>query len=407
MVISCIPIRSIIYTSLHEGRRKDITHSDGQYPGVAENLWISSQKTLLYYFAVTLPHQFFIPNRFAQPVAPPLPLLVPHPNINIIIVMGESLTDKHMSSYGYSRPTTPYLDSIKNNSNVIFKEGISAGVSTDVTLSSFFNMLVRPDATLQLSSGHRNLFKMAQENGFETHFITAQAHSSLNVTKSYLFPKYIDHYGDSMIFGAPFHQLVYDINLFNYLKTADFKKPTFMVLQQSGSHTPYIEHYPEQFNFFAKSKTNSFQQTQIDTYDNTVRYTDYVLGQIVQMVRQKANRPTLLIFTSDHGESLGENGIYGHENIRMKDQHYVPMVFMTFRGANFDFLKQKFREDINNRYMSHYELSEAVARLLGYQTPNFSQQKDGYFVNGKALSGVAGFDQISFTNDGKLIDHLP
>ncbi len=145
VVILCIPISSIIYTSLHEGRRRDVTHSDGQYPGVAENLWITSQKTLLYYFAVTLPHQFFIPNRFTQPVMPPLPLLVPHPNINIILVMGESLTDKHMSSYGYSRPTTPYLDSIKNNPAVIFKKGISAGVSTEVTLSSFFNMLVRPE----------------------------------------------------------------------------------------------------------------------------------------------------------------------------------------------------------------------------------------------------------------------
>ena len=306
--------------------------------------------------------------------------------------MGESLTDKHMSSYGYSRPTTPYLDSIKNNPDVLFKEGISAGVSTEISLSYFFNMLVRPDATLQLSSGHRNLFKMAQENGFETHFISAQAHSSLNVVKSYLFPKYIDHYGDSLVFGAPFSRLVKDINLLNYVKTADFKKPTFMVLQQSGSHAPYIEHYPDQFNFFANGKTESFQQNQIDTYDNSVRYTDYVPGQIVQTVRQKANRPTLLIFTSDHGESLGENGIYGHENVTVKDQHFVPMVFMTFHGANLDFLTEKSREDINSRYMSHYELSEAVARLLGYQSPNFSQQKDGYFVNGKALSGISGYE---------------
>ncbi len=248
---------------------------------------------------------------------------------------------------------------------------------------------------------------MAQENGFETQFISAQAHSSLNVIKSYLFPKYIDHYGDSLAFGAAFNHLAYDINLLNYLKTADFKNPTFMVLHQSGSHSPYAEHYPDQFNFFTNGKTESFQQTQIDTYDNSVRYTDYVLGQIVQTVRQKANRPTLLIFTSDHGESLGENGIYGHENIRIKDQHYVPMVFMTFNGARFDFLKEKSREDINSRYMSHYELSEAVARLLGYQSPNFSQQKEGYFVNGKALSGAAGFDQINLTKDGKLIDHLP
>ena len=56
--------------------------------------------------------------------------------------------------------------------------------------------------------------------------------------------------------------------------------------------------------------------------------------------------------------------------------------------------------------MSHYELSKIVAHLLGYQIDQFSQQPQGYYVNGEALNGAAGFDQIIFNKDGNLTSHL-
>jgi glucan phosphoethanolaminetransferase (alkaline phosphatase superfamily) len=379
--------------------------SDGQYPSARDSLLISSQKTLLYYFIETLPHQLFLRSPLAQPIQPPLPLYTKHPNINIILIMGESLTDNHMSSYGYSRMTTPFLNSLKNNSAVKFKNGISAGVSTAVTLASFFNMAPRPDGSNQIASTNRNLFKMAKENGFETYFISAQAGYSLNVIKSSLFPGYINHYGESDLFGANYHHDVYDFKLADYFQSANFKKPTFMVLHERGSHSPYAERYPQEYDIF-HSNQPSFQQSQIDTYDNSVRYTDAMIEKIVRAIPEKTHRPTLLIFTSDHGESLGEQGIYGHENVTVLTQHQVPIIFMAFNGADFNFLKQKNHDDINSRYMSHYELSEAIAWLLGYQPPRFSDQKSGYFVNGKALTGSAGFDQISFTPQGNLLDHL-
>ncbi len=383
----------------------ETNRSMGDFPSISENLWVSSHKTILYYLTNTLPHQWSRKND-SKNVLPPFAISKPNPDVNIIFVMGESLTDIHMSSYGYPKPTTPFLDSLKNKPNVQFKKGISAGVVTDVSLSMFFNMVQNPDATLQIASTNRNLFKMAKANGFDTYFISAQGHFSLNLIKGYLFPLYIDHYGDSGLFGADYKQDALDFNLVNYLQSVDFKKPVFVVLHQKGSHFPYEQRYPSDYEFFKTAKGGTFRELQNNYYDNSVRYTDAMLAKLSKIIEKKTNRPTYLIFTSDHGESLGENGIYGHTRLNVNDQHQVPIVFMSFHGANLDFLKQKTAADINPLYMSHSELARSVAYLLGYQLPFLSQQQEGYVVNGNSLHGDAGIDKISFDQKGKLIDHL-
>lgn len=390
----------------HHGVRDNPNHSLGDYPSMSDTLIESTQKTILYYFLYTLPHQFFIKSTLTQPILSPLPIRIHQPNVNVIFIMGESLTDGHMSSFGYSRTTTPFLDSLKQKNQAVFKWGISGGVSTDISLSSFFNMVVRPDATAQIATGRFNLFKMAKANGFETHFISAQARYYLSVLKINLMPRYIDHYGDSSFFGAGYKENVYDSKLIDYVKTLDLKKPVFLVLHQRGSHFPYSERYPGSYTFFKPNVNADFQHQQIDTYDNSVRYTDDFIDFLVKIVTEKTKRPTYLIFTSDHGESLGENGIYGHNNLQVGTQHMVPIVIMGLSGAKLNFLTKKESEDVNPQYMSHYELSQIVAYLLGYQVTHFSHQAAGYFVDGNSLTGTAGFDQISLTGDGKLADHF-
>ena len=282
-----------------------------------------------------------------------------------------------MSSYGYKRSTNPFLDSLKLKPNVNFKLGISAGVATDVSLPMFFNMAPRADSSQQIYSKNRNLFKMAQQNGFETYFISAQDSNALGLIKGYLLPVYINHY-------ASFEELTnekkpgLDGVLVDYLKEVQFSKPTFLVLHQRGSHAEYFERYPAEKNFFHYSPSSSFQIAHTDAYDNSVRYTDEILQQIVELTLQKTKRPTYIIFTSDHGESVGERGFYGHNNIHESAQYLVPMIIIALNGAPLDFIQKKNHEDLNKQYMSHYELSQIVASLLGYKIEHFSTQSKGY-----------------------------
>lgn len=401
----CAPVPPIFQLlALHHGVRHNSNRSMGDYPDMADNLWASAQKTLVYYLGYTLPHQLVFKNNLVENIAPS-PLLREHAQkINLIVVM-ESLTSKHISAYNYARNTTPFLNSLRKQSNVIFKNGISAGVCTDVSLSMFFNSVLQPDAAPQIASAHGNLFKMAKENGFETYFISTQGTFFLNVIKTYLLLRYIDHFADAAAFGATPHDNVLDENLLSYFKKQNFKKPVFMVLHQRGSHFPYNSRYPPNYAFYT-AKTNNNQIMQINDYDNSIRYTDALLASLTKTIIHKTQNPTILIMTSDHGESLGENGIYGHNNLREEEQFHVPIVFIALNGAKLDFLIQKDKQDINSAYMSHYELSKVVSYLLGYQIEQFSTQKNsGYVVTGNSLAGIAGYNQITFNADGKPINH--
>lgn len=402
----CAPVPSIFQMMIFDhGVRHNTNRSKGDYPDMGDNLWASTQKTLIYYLTYTLPHQLIINKKLNFSIAP-APLLREHSQkLNIILVMGESLTSKHISAYNYFRNTSPFLNSLKHKKNAIFKNGISAGVSTDVSLSMFFNSVLRPDAAAQIASTRGNLFKMAQENGFETYFISAQGAFFLNVIKSYLLLRFIDHYADATFFGAAAHANVLDEYLLDYFKKQNFKKPVFMVLHQRGSHFPYSDRFPQKYATFT-SKNNNNQNTQINNYDNSVLYTDALLSSLTKEILHKTQRPTILIMTSDHGESLGENGIYGHNNLREEVQFQVPIVFIALNGAKLDFLKQKDKQDINSAYMSHYELSKVVSYLLGYQIQQFSTQKNsGYVVTGNSLAGIAGYNEITIGADGKLSSH--
>ncbi len=109
-----------------------------------------------------------------------------------------------------------------------------------------------------------------------------------------------------------------------------------IVLHTIGSHGPtYYERYPPQFKKFTPTcDTNEIQtcsQQQLkNTYDNTVLYVDYVVDKAIKLLQAQQDKfTTSLVYLSDHGESLGENGVYLHGlpyAIAPESQKHVPML---------------------------------------------------------------------------------
>ena len=68
----------------------------------------------------------------------------------------------------------------------------------------------------------------------------------------------------------------------------------------------------------------------VNVYDNTILYTDHFLTKVIELLKRNADkRDTAMIYVSDHGESLGENGVYLHAapcSIAPQAQIHVPMV---------------------------------------------------------------------------------
>ncbi len=115
-----------------------------------------------------------------------------------------------------------------------------------------------------------------------------------------------------------------------------------LVLHQLGNHGPaYFRRYPAGFRHFTPTcddeDLSKCSREQIaNSYDNALLYTDHVLARSIDLLKELASRyDTALLYVSDHGESLGENGLYLHGlpyAIAPAEQTRVPMMMWLSSG---------------------------------------------------------------------------
>ena len=115
-----------------------------------------------------------------------------------------------------------------------------------------------------------------------------------------------------------------------------------LVLHQLGNHGPaYFRRYPEAFRRFTptcddEDLSKCSREQVANSYDNALLYSDHVLARSIDMLKELEPRyDTALLYVSDHGESLGENGLYLHGlpySIAPAEQTRVPMVMWLSSG---------------------------------------------------------------------------
>ncbi|RXJ55311.1 phosphoethanolamine transferase [Candidatus Marinarcus aquaticus] len=374
----------------------------GHRPNVEYYPIKNSIVNLGYLFGNILPKKISGHSGLEQPITPTPELLVKTPNINVVMIMGESLNRNFMSLYGYNVKTTPFLDSLKDNEHFIYKQGIASGVVTDVAVPSFFNIIKRPDGVPQIISTNTCLFKMAKNNGFQTYFYSSQAQDQLAQLKSYMCTKWIDNYKDGTTVTHSIDTPALDQFLIDQIDTIDFSKPTFLALQQRASHTPFIDTFPKEFELFTKQNNEeSVLQNTID-YQNSIHYTDYILSQLIKKIEDKTDRPTYFIFTSDHASNVGDPNRNGHGRLDYDAIYQVP--FFVYGINNAKSIKKKFSEF---PYISHYQMGNVVSHLLGYKEAyNHFNKKEDYFVCDSDISGLSGILKLSFDEENKQIPTL-
>ena len=153
---------------------------------------------------------------------------------------------------------------------------------------------------------------------------------------------------------------------------------TVLVLHQIGSHGPtYYLRYPQEFERFTPAcRTAEFKNCTAaeitNVYDNTIAYTDEILAQTIEMLQSQAGLTTALLYISDHGESLGENGLYLHGSpyfMAPVTQTKVPMILWMS-----DAFQEKFAVDQDclaakkDAEFSHDNLFHSLLGMLDVQT---------------------------------------
>ena len=301
---------------------------------------------------------------------------------NIIFIIGESLASKYMHFYGNDNQNTPFLDSMRGHLNFESRIAIVAGTFTDSSIPMIINIAKKPNAIEHILSRKTNLFKLAKDHDYETSFVTVQSRYLLAHIKSQIGTEFIDYYLDPEVFdfGKEKGDSIKDENLLRALpELTKTGKNKFIILNMNGSHEVYKTRYPKNFNKFG-------DKTLVQHYHNSVLYTDYVLSKIKKYV-DSINDNTVLVYTSDHGQHIGQEG-FGKGNLEIESDWLSPF----FIYANFD-LDSKIKEYLNHsRYISHYEIGKVIAFLLGYDSlKNFSFES---YVNGAILNGNAGYLKV-------------
>lgn len=282
-------------------------------------------------------------------------------DLKVILVIGESARFDRFGINGYERNTTPNLQNLKN------LQSFKATSCDSITYTSVPCMLRRSVAEkANTDLRETTVISIFNKLGFKTSWFGAQ--SMLRYLKD-LGNIFYDEAEDVVLPGgsALYRMNTHDEDLIPLFEAALAKEhKSLIVLHTSGSHWDYAARYPAEFEVYkpicdGESKKRDYascsQNTISNMYDNSILYTDHVLSEIIGRLK---NENAILFYISDHGESLGENGIYGHggEN-NITEQMTVPFLVWTSDKFNVnnpgmvDNLSKKNKKEINYKYLFH------------------------------------------------------
>lgn len=250
----------------------------------------------------------------------------------MVMVVGETARAANVGLQGYARNTTPLLAQRlqADEGLVYFPQFFSCGTTTSISVPCMFSHLGRNDFDVDASKYTENLLDVFAHAGFDVVWIDNNS-GCKGVCSRIAYEELrnlsadgCDQYGcnDMMLVTA----------LQKHLAT--LQKNTLIVLHQKGSHGPhYIQRVPRDMQAFQpvchSSQLQECTESEIiNSYDNTILYTDAVLENIILALENAGDRiNAAMLYASDHGESLGENNFYLHGlpwAIAPDEQKHVP-----------------------------------------------------------------------------------
>lgn len=255
----------------------------------------------------------------------------------VVLVIGESARAENFSLYGYNKPTNPLLTASENV--VTLKNATSCASYTTASVKC---ILSHTNPSGVFSENFEPLPSYLQRQGIDVFWRTKNWGEPPIKVSSYLSSGDLKN-------NCEGEECDFDGLLLSHLAEqiqASDKQKVFVVLHQTGSHGPsYYTKYPKEFEVFkpvcrSVELSNCTQEELINAYDNTILYNDHFLDQLRLTLADLDNTSSAYLYVSDHGESLGEGGIYLHGtpySIAPEQQLKVP--FLVWMSPSF--IKQK------------------------------------------------------------------
>lgn len=298
-----------------------------------------------------------------------------------VFVLGETARTQNYQANGYSRPTNQYT---QKYNMISFRNVTSCGTATAVSVPCMFSAMNRDNYNKEIAYNQDTFIDILHRAGISMLWKendggdkgVGDRIKEMTLSRSAKDPL-CD--GESCLDMALLDNFDQDV--------ADMKGSKFITLHIMGSHGPtYYKRYPKDRAFFKPDCQradieNCTKEQIVNSYDNTILYTDYMISQLIQKLKGYSNKyNTALFYISDHGESLGEDGLYLHGmpySLAPKYQTTVPMMmwfsksFTQDRGLNLTCLEKVAK----NAQRGDYSQDNIFSSMLGIMDVSTSVYK--------------------------------
>lgn len=291
----------------------------------------------------------------------------------VVLVIGETVRGDHWGLNHYRRQTTPKL---KKKNIINFQHVVSCGTNTAESVPCMFSPFGIHNYNWQRIKHSESLLHVLQRANIDVLWRDNQAGCQ------------------GVCNGLPSEKVscpegnCYDETLLQTLKKriVASKKSQIIVLHMRGNHGPaYYQRYPKQFEHWRPTcKTADLAQCSnkalVNTYDNVILYTDTILDRAIDILEDIPTHDTALVYLSDHGESLGEYGLFLHGipyALAPKAQTHVPMLLWFSDGIRKQLQIQNAclkKKQVNR--LSHDHLFSTILGLFEVETQVYNAQYD-------------------------------
>ncbi|WP_145544380.1 phosphoethanolamine transferase EptA [Yersinia frederiksenii] len=300
----------------------------------------------------------------------------------VILVVGETARAENFSLGGYGRETNPRL---QKQNVIFFKNASSCGTETAVSVPCMFSNMPRKNYDATLASHQEGLMDILARAGLNVLWrendggckgacdrIPHQDVTQLQLTADCENGVCLDN------------ALLYKLD--NYIN--GLQGDAIIVLHQMGSHGPayYRRTSPEMRPFTPTCDSNQIQdctpQELVNTYDNSILYTDAMLDSTIKLLQQYSSKfNTALVYLSDHGESLGENGMYLHGTPYMfapSQQTHIPFLMWLSPEytKSYGIDHQCLSDSAQQNEVSQDNLFHTLLGMMNIQTTEYQTEMD-------------------------------
>lgn len=305
-----------------------------------------------------------------------------------VMVLGETARAQNFSLNGYNKPTNQYT---RNLGVVSFQNVSSCGTATAVSVPCMFSRLNKENYDKRTAIAQQNAIDIIHLAGADVLWASNNNGSckgvcnrviSVQIPTDESNPLCDNEYCFDEVLLKPLKEKLSSLTHDN----------TLIILHMIGSHGPtYYRRYPSRNRIFMpdcerSDIQNCTQEEIVNTYDNTIAYTDYVLSKIIgelKSVSETDNVETSMLYISDHGESLGESGVYLHGlpyAFAPKEQTHVPLIYWAdpIHQVN----KVNCAKQISETNLSHDNVFDMLLGEMSVQSKTFKAKNDPFYQCG-------------------------